>query len=556
MEYVDFVSLIEKSVKENWNLDALTDYEGVTLQYKDVARKIEKLHILFEHAGVVPGDRIALYGRNTAHWAVAYMAAMTYGAVVVPILHEFKGDQAHNIVNHSEARLLFVGDQVWPNLNPDEMPHLEGIINNPDFSLLVCRSEKLNEARENLNALYGQKYPKYFRPEHVSYYAQPDGEALALLNYTSGTTGNSKGVMIPYRALWSNVQFGYEVLPKVLNRGNRVISMLPAAHMYGMMFEFLCEFLAGMHIYYLTRIPSPKIIFKAFGEVKPHLVVAVPLIVEKILRKSVLPKMETMSMKMLLKLPVVQQKILDKVREQLVNAFGGNIYEVIMGGAGFNSELEQFLHKTGFPYTVGYGTTETAPLISYQDWKTFKPGSCGVTAPRMEVKINSANPQLEVGEILTRGANVMLGYYKNEEATKQVLDAQGWYHTGDLGVMDAEGNIFIKGRSKNMLLTPNGQNVFPEEVEDKMSTLPLVSECIMIQKNDKFYMLVHPDMDEAERLGMNRQALENQMEQNRKDLNVLINNYEQIVGIRIYEEEFEKTPKRSIKRYLYADAEV
>lgn len=556
MEYVDFVSLIEKSIKENWDLDALTDYEGVTLQYKDVARKIEKLHILFEHAGVVPGDRIALYGRNTAHWAVAYMAAMTYGAVVVPILHEFKGDQAHNIVNHSEARLLFVGDQVWPNLNPDEMPHLEGIINNPDFSLLVCRSEKLNEARENLNALYGQKYPKYFRPEHVSYHAQPDGEALALLNYTSGTTGNSKGVMIPYRALWSNVQFGYDVLPKVLYRGNRVISMLPAAHMYGMMFEFLCEFLAGMHIYYLTRIPSPKIIFKAFGDVKPHLVVAVPLIIEKILRKSVLPKMETMSMKMLLKLPVVQQKILDKVREQLVSAFGGNIYEVIMGGAAFNSELEQFLHKTGFPYTVGYGTTETAPIISYQDWHTFKPGSCGVAAPRMEVKINSANPQLEVGEILTRGANVMLGYYKNEEATKQVLDAQGWYHTGDLGVMDAEGNIFIKGRSKNMLLTPNGQNVFPEEVEDKMSTMPLVSECIMIQKNDKFYMLVHPDMDEAERLGMNRQAIEALMEQNRKDLNVLINNYEQIVGIRIYEEEFEKTPKRSIKRYLYADAEV
>lgn len=556
MEYVDFVSLIEKSIKDNWDLDALTDYEGVTLQYKDVARKIEKLHILFEHAGIKPGDRIALYGRNTAHWAVAYMATMTYGAVLVPILHEFKGEQAHNIVNHSGARLLFVGDQVWPNLNADEMPNLEGIINNPDFSLLVCRSEKLNEARETLNALYGQKYPKYFRKEHVSYHLQPDGEALALINYTSGTTGNSKGVMVPYRALWSNLQFGYEVLPKVLARGNRVISMLPAAHMYGMAFEFLCEFIAGMHIYYLTRIPSPKIIFKAFGEVKPHLVVAVPLIIEKILRKSVLPKMETMSMKMLLKLPVVQQKILDKVREQLINAFGGNIYEVIMGGAAFNSELEEFLHKTGFPYTVGYGTTETAPIIAYEDWHNFKPGSCGKAAPRMEVRINSANPQLEVGEILTRGANVMLGYYKNEEATNQVIDAQGWYHTGDLGVIDLEGNIFIKGRSKNMLLTPNGQNVFPEEVEDKMNTLPLVSECIMIQKNDKFYMLVHPDMEEAERLGMNRQAIEALMEQNRKDLNLAINNYEQIVGIRIYEEEFEKTPKRSIKRYLYADAEV
>lgn len=556
MEYVDFVSLIEKSIKENWDLPALTDYEGATLQYKDVARKIEKLHILFEHAGIEPGDRIALYGRNTAQWAVAYMAAMTYGAIVVPILHEFRGDQCHNIVNHSGSRLLFVGDQVWPNLNPDEMPNLEGIINNPDYSLLVCRSEKLFEARENLNALYGQKYPKYFRQEHVHYHPQPDGEAMALLNYTSGTTGSSKGVMVPYRALWSNVMFGYEVLPKVLCRGNRVISMLPAAHMYGMMFEFLCEFLAGMHIYYLTRIPSPKIIFKAFGDVKPHLVVAVPLIIEKILRKAVLPKLETMSMKMLLKLPVVQQKILDKVRDQLINAFGGNIYEVIIGGAAFNSEIEEFLHKTGFPYTVGYGTTETAPIISYQDWKSFRPGSCGVAVPRMEVKINSANPQLEVGEILTRGANVMLGYYKNEEATKQVIDAQGWYHTGDLGVMDLEGNIFIKGRSKNMLLTPNGQNVFPEEVEDKMSAMPLVSECVMIQKNDKFYMLVHPDMDEAERLGMNRAAIEALMEQNRKDLNAVINNYEQIVGIRIFDEEFEKTPKRSIKRYLYADAEV
>ncbi len=377
-----------------------------------------------------------------------------------------------------------------------------------------------------------------------------------MINYTSGSTGNSKGVLIPYRALWSNYEFAVEVLAEYAHPADRLVSMLPMAHMYGMAFEFLCEFCAGMHIYYLTRIPSPKIIFKAFGEVKPHLVVAVPLIIEKILRKSVIPKMETMSMKMLLKLPVVQQKILDKVREQLINAFGGNIYEVIMGGAAFNSELEQFLHKTGFPYTVGYGTTETAPIISYEDWKEFKPGSCGKPAPRMDVKINSANPQLEIGEILTRGDNVMLGYYKNEEATKQAIDPQGWDHTGDLGVMDAEGNIFIKGRSKNMLLTPNGQNVFPEEVEDKMSTMPLVSECIMIQKNDKFYMLVHPDMEEAERLGMNMSAIEALMEQNRKDLNVAINNYEQIQGIRIYEEEFEKTPKRSIKRYLYANAEI
>lgn len=556
MEYDDFIALIERSIKENWDASALTDYEGATLQYKDVARKIEKLHILFENAGIYPGDRIALYGRNTSQWAVAFLAVMTYGAVAVPILHEFKGEQAHNIVNHSEARLLFVGDQVWPRLNPDEMPGLEGIINNPDYSLLVSRSERLTEARENLNALYGQRYPKFFRKEHVSYHPQPDGETLAIINYTSGTTGNSKGVMIPYRAIWSNARLGLDLLPSIFSPGHRVVAMLPAAHMYGLMFEFLCEFICGMHVYYLTRIPSPRVIFKAFSDVKPHMVIAVPLIIEKILRKSVLPRLESISMKMLLKLPMVQQRILDRIRQQLMDAFGGNVYEIIVGGAAFNADIENFLHKTGFPYTVGFGTTETAPLVTYTDWHLFRAGSCGQAAPRMEIKINSANPQIEVGEILVRGANVMLGYYKNPEATAQVLDAQGWYHTGDLGLMDLEGNLYIKGRSKNMLLTPNGQNVFPEEVESKMNTLPLVSECIMIQKEDKFYMLVHPDMDEAERLGMNRAAIEAVMEQNRKDLNLEINKYEQITGIRIYEEEFQKTPKRSIKRYLYANEEV
>ncbi len=556
MEYDDFIALIERSIKENWDYDALTDYEGATLQYKDVARKIEKLHILFENAGVMPGDRIAFYGRNTSNWAVGFLAVLTYGAVGVPILHEFKAEQAHNIINHCEARLVFVGDQAWPGIVPDSIPNVEGIISNVDYSLLLSRSERLTEARENLNALYGQRYPKYFRREHVSYRPQPDGEALAIINYTSGTSGAPKGVMIPYRAIWSNSRLGIDMLPSIFSPGHRVVAMLPAAHMYGLMFEFLCEFVSGMHVYYLTRVPSPRVIFKAFGEVKPHMVIAVPLIIEKILRKSVLPRLETISMKMLLRLPVVQQRILDRVRQQLMEAFGGNVYEVIVGGAAFNSDIENFLHKTGFPYTVGFGTTETAPLVTYTDWHVFRAGSCGHAAPRMEIKINSANPQIEVGEILVRGANVMLGYYKNPEATAAVLDAQGWYHTGDLGLMDLEGNLYIKGRSKNMLLTPNGQNVFPEEVESKMNTLPLVSECIMIQKNDKFYMLIHPDMDEAERLGMSPAAVEALMEQNIKELNLAINKYEQISGFRIYEEEFQKTPKRSIKRYLYADAEI
>ncbi|MBQ0164377.1 MAG: AMP-binding protein [Bacteroidaceae bacterium] len=553
MEYEDFILLLEQSIKDNWNSPALTDYNGPTLQYKDVARKIEKLHILFENAGIEPGDRIALYGRNTSQWAVAFLATMTFGAVAVPILHEFKGEQAHNIVNHSEARLLFVGDQAKASIDPDQMPHLEGILNNPDYSLMMSRSSRLTEARENLNALYGQRYPKFFNPEHVTYHRQPDGEALALINYTSGTTGSSKGVMLPYRAIWSNARLGQDLLPSIFSPGHRVVAMLPAAHMYGLMFEFLCEFLHGMHVYYLTRIPSPRVIFKAFGEVKPHMVIAVPLIIEKIIRQNILPRLEGIGMKWLLKTPIVQDRILYRIRQKLVEAFGGNIYEVIIGGAAFNSDIDHFLHKTGFPYTVGFGATETAPLATYIDWHQFRPGSCGKAAPRMEIKISSTNPQVEVGEVLVRGANVMLGYYKNPEATAAVLDAQGWYHTGDLGLMDLEGNLYIKGRSKNMLLTPNGQNVYPEEVESKMNTFPLVSECIMVQRGDKFQMLIHPDMDEAERLGMSHAAVEALMEQNRKDLNLQLNSYEQIQSIRIYDEEFQKTPKRSIKRYLYAN---
>lgn len=546
-----FIAFVEKSIKENWDLDALTDYKGATLQYKDVARKIEKLHILLAESGIKPGDKVAVCGRNSSHWGVAFLAILTYGAVAVPILHEFKADNIHNIVNHSEARLLFVGDMVWESLNEAEMPLLEGIILMTDFTLLVCRSKQLEYAREHLNELFGKKFPRNFRREHVAY-RRDEPEELAVINYTSGTTSFSKGVMLPYRSLWSNTQFAFEVLP--LKPGDKVVSMLPMAHMYGLAFEFLYEFASGCHVFFLTRMPSPKIIFQAFSEVKPHIVIAVPLIIEKIIKKNVLPKLETLKMKMLLKVPIINDKIKAAVREQMIKGFGGNFYEVIVGGAAFNQEVEKLLKSIDFPYTVGYGMTECGPIICYEDWKRFRMGSCGKAAPRMEVRIDSPDPQHIVGEILTRGDNVMLGYYKNEEATKQIFDADGWLHTGDLGIMDEEGNVTIKGRSKNLLLGPSGQNIYPEEIEEKLHNLPYVAESIVIQQNDnKLAALIYPDFDEAYAQGMSNKDIEVAMEENRVTLNSELPAYSQISRIKIYPEEFEKTPKKSIKRFLYQD---
>lgn len=546
-----FIAFVEKSIKENWDLDALTDYKGATLQYKDVARKIEKLHILLAESSIKPGDKVAVCGRNSSHWGVAFLAILTYGAVAVPILHEFKADNIHNIVNHSEARLLFVGDMVWEALNEAEMPLLEGIILMTDFTLLVCRSKQLEYAREHLNELFGKKFPRNFRREHVAY-RRDEPEELAVINYTSGTTSFSKGVMLPYRSLWSNTQFAFEVLP--LKPGDRVVSMLPMAHMYGLAFEFLYEFASGCHVFFLTRMPSPKIIFQAFSEVKPHIVIAVPLIIEKIIKKNVLPKLETLKMKMLLKVPIINDKIKAAVREQMIKGFGGNFYEVIVGGAAFNQEVEKLLKSIDFPYTVGYGMTECGPIICYEDWKRFRMGSCGKAAPRMEVRIDSPDPQHIVGEILTRGDNVMLGYYKNEEATKQIFDADGWLHTGDLGIMDEEGNVTIKGRSKNLLLGPSGQNIYPEEIEEKLNNLPYVAESIVIQQNDnKLAALIYPDFDEAYAQGMSNKDIEVAMEENRVTLNSELPAYSQISRIKIYPEEFEKTPKKSIKRFLYQD---
>lgn len=546
-----FLAFIENSIKKNWDMDALTDYKGATLQYKDLARKIEKLHILLAESGIQPGDKVALCGRNSSHWGVAFLAILTYGAVAVPILHEFKADNVHNIINHSEARLLFVGDVVWESLNEAAMPNLEGIILMTDFTLQVCRSERLEYAREHLNELFGKKFPKNFRKEHVAY-RRDEAEELAVINYTSGTTSFSKGVMIPYRALWSNTQFAFEVLN--LKAGSRVISILPMAHMYGLAFEFIYEVCAGCHIFFLTRMPSPKIIFQAFAEVKPNIVIAVPLIIEKIIKKNVLPTLETLKMKILLRVPVINDKIKETVREHMVQAFGGNFYEVIVGGAAFNQDVEKLLRSIDFPYTVGYGMTECAPIICYEDWKFFKAGSCGKAAPRMEVKIDSQDPEHIVGEILTRGDNVMLGYYKNPEATAQVIDAEGWLHTGDLGVMDKEGNVFIKGRSKNMLLGPSGQNIYPEEIEEKLSNMPYVCENIVIQQSDnKLVALIYPDFEEAYAYGLSQADIEKAMEANRVAVNAELPAYSQIARVKIYPEEFEKTPKKSIKRFLYQD---
>lgn len=550
MQIPSFNEVVEQAIIKYWDLDALTDYKGATLQYHDVARKIEKLHILFENSGINRGDKIALCGRNSSNWAVAFLATLTYGAVAVPILNEFTPDQIYNIVNHSESKLLFVGDYVGQHVDASNMPALEGVINIPDFSVAVSRSEKLTYAREHLNELFGQKYPKFFRKEHVKYYHEQSPEELALINYTSGTTGFSKGVMIPYRAVWSNYDFAEAVLGSHIKAGDKIVSILPMAHMYGMAFEFIYEFCIGIHIYYLTRTPSPAIIAAAFAEVKPAVIIAVPLVIEKVIKKKVFPKVQGSLMKALRATPFIKDKINAKIREQVYQAFGGNLYEVIIGGAAFNQDVEAFLHEIGFPYTVGYGATECAPIICYEDWQSFKPGSCGKAAKNQEVMIDSPDPQNIPGEILARGLNVMLGYYKNEEATASTL-VDGWYHTGDLGLMDAEGNVTIKGRSKNMLLGANGQNIYPEEIEDKLNSLPMVVESVVVQRGEKLVGLVYPDYDEAKAQNMSADALKALMDQNKQDLNASQPSYCKLTAIEIMKDEFEKTPKKSIKRYLY-----
>lgn len=546
-----FIDYIEQSIIKNWDKDALTDYKGITLQYKDVARKIAKFHIVLESAGIQPGDKIAVCGRNSAHWGVTFLATITYGAVIVPILHEFKADNIHNIVNHSEAKLLFVGDQAWENLNEDAMPLLEGIASLTDFTALVSRNEKLTYAFEHRNAIYGQRYPKNFRPEHICY-RKDRPEELAIINYTSGTTGYSKGVMLPYRSIWSNVAYCFEMLP--VKAGDHIVSMLPMGHVFGMVYDFLYGFSAGAHIYFLTRMPSPKIIAQSFAEIKPRVISCVPLIVEKIIKKDILPRVDSKIGKLLLKVPIVNDKIKSLARQAAMEIFGGNFDEIIIGGAPFNAEVEAFLKKIGFPYTIAYGMTECGPIICSSRWETLKLASCGKATTRMEVRIDSPDPKTHAGEIVCRGMNMMLGYYKNPEATAQIIDANGWLHTGDLGTIDDEGYVTVRGRSKNLLLTSSGQNIYPEEIESKLNNMPYVAESLIVLQHDKLIALIYPDFDDAFAHGLQQADIIKVMEANRVELNQQLPNYSQISKVKIHFEEFEKTAKKSIKRFMYQEA--
>lgn len=543
-----FIQYIEESIRNHWNLAALTDFKGETSSYKDVARKIEKLHLLFEYSGVERGDKIALCSRNTSNWGIAFLATLTYGAVAVPILNEFKAEAVHHIVNHSEAKLLFAGDVVWENLEAEAMPNVDGILRIEDYSLRVSRKERLTEARARLNELFGQKFPDRFRPEDV-HYRRDRLEELALINYTSGTTSLSKGVMLPYRSLWANLKFALGVFGEL--PGENMVSMLPMAHMYGLAFEFIYEFVSGIHVHFLSRTPSPKVVADAFAEVKPNLIIAVPLIIEKIIKKKVFPTIEKPHMKLLMSIPLINEKIRETIRQKVMDAFGGNFKELIIGGAALNQEVEKFLRSIRFPYTVGYGMTECGPILSYDGWRTFKQGSCGKAVPRMELRIDSMDPQHEVGEILAKGDCVMDGYYKNEEATQEALDNEGWLHTGDMGVIDSDGYLHIRGRCKNMILSANGQNIYPEEIEDKLNNMPFVSESIVVDREGKLVALVVPDTDQVETEKLTEEQLAEAMTENLKELNRQLPAYSQLGSYELFREEFEKTPKRSIKRFLY-----
>lgn len=542
-------NLLEKSFKENWDCPALSDYKGITLHYRDVARRIEKLHIVFELCGLKKGDKVAICSKNQANWGVVFLAAITYGAVAVPILHEFKPGNIHHIVSHSDSQILFVGDVIWEQLSESEMLSLEAVIQITDFSILFARDPKVNEIREHLNELFGKKYPKNFRSEHIHYHSDLP-EELAMINYTSGTTGFSKGVMIPYRAVRSNIDFGTHVHPQLNNTSN-VVSMLPTAHMYGMMFEFLFEMCVGAHVHFLTRVPSPKIIMDAFAEIKPDIIIAVPLIIEKIYKKKLQPIINKTAIRVLLRLPVVDQKIQKKILAELVKTFGGKFKEVIVGGAAFNKEAEAFFRKIGFPFTVGYGMTECAPIITYAPWDNTKLYSCGKATPGMEIRIDSSDPQNIAGEIQCKGRNLMLGYYKNQEATNASFTADGWMKTGDMGVIDKDGYLFIRGRSKSMILGPSGQNIYPEEIESTINNMPYVIESLVIEDNGILQALIYPDFEQAEREGMSIFELEKKMDENIAAVNDELPNYSKIASTKVFPEEFEKTPKRSIKRFLY-----
>lgn len=549
MNFTSVNKIFEKSFRENWDRPAISNYQGVTLHFRDLARRIAKLHIMFEECGLEKGDKVAICSRNQANWVVSFLAAMTYGAVPVPLMHEFKPSNINHLVNHSEAKILFVDEVIWEGLSEIDMSELQAIIQVNTFKLLYSANEKITESREHLNELFGKHYPMEFTPDSLNYY-EDSADELAIINYTSGTSGFSKGVMIPYRAIRSNMEFAEKVLPQI-NNTSRVVSMLPTAHMYGLMFEVLYQLTRGCHVFFLSRLPSPKIIMQALAEVKPTLVIAVPLIIEKIYKSKVKPVIETAGIKFALKLPILEQVVMNKIKTELVNAFGGEFYEVIIGGAAFNKEVEAFFKKMEFPFTVGYGMTECAPIITYDDYKTAKLYSCGKIVPNMEMMVDSPDPQNIPGELLVRGANVFLGYYKNEEATKEVLDADGWLHTGDMGVIDADGYLFLRGRSKCMILGPSGQNIYPEEVEAVLDTRPYVLESLVIEDNGGLTALIYPDFDSAAKEGMDQKTFIKYIEDTLPEVNKELPNYAKLKKIEVMSEAFERTPKKSIKRYLY-----
>ena len=549
MEFKSVNKVFEAAFKKNWVRPAISNYQGETLCFRDLARRMEKLHIMFEECGLEKGNKVAICSRNQANWAVSFLATMTYGAVPVPLLHEFKSANIHHLVNHSEAKILFVDEVIWEGLSESEMPEVQAIIQVNTFKILYAVDPKIYEAKEHLNELFGKKYPEAFEPEMLNYY-EDSADELAVINYTSGTSGFSKGVMIPYRAILSNIEFAKKVLPQ-LNHTSRVVSMLPCAHMYGLMFEVLYELSVGCHVHFLSRLPSPKIIMQALAEVKPSVVIAVPLVIEKIYKSKVKPILEKEGIRFLVKLPGLNQIILNKIREELIKAFGGEFYEVIIGGAAFNKEVEAFFKKMNFPFTVGYGMTECAPIITYDDWKEEKLYSCGKAAPNMEVRIASADPVTIPGEIQVKGANVFLGYYKNEEATAEVFTEDGWFRTGDMGILDEEGSLFIKGRTKCMILGPSGQNIYPEEVETVINSQPYVVDSLVIEDNGGLTALIYPDFAQGVKDGMSQEVFVKFIEDTLPELNKELPNYAKLKKIEVMSEDFERTPKKSIKRYLY-----
>lgn len=541
--------MLEESFRANWDRPALSDYKGVTLHYRDVAKHIAKLHIIYDKCGIRKGDKIAICAKNQANWGVAFLSCLTYGAVAVPILHEFKPSNVHYLVNHSDARILFVDEAIWGGMSGSEMPALESIIRLNDFTLIYSSSPSIEEVHEHINELFGMKYPKRFTSDDLHYH-EDSPEEMAMINYTSGTSGFSKGVMIPYRALVSNALFAADAESHMDNQ-SKVVSMLPTAHMYGMMFEFLFEMTIGTHVYFLTRVPGPRVILEAFESVKPDVVIAVPLIIEKIYRNKLQPIINRNSIRLMMSLPVLNDMIKKRIHDELVAAFGGVFREVIIGGAAFNREVEHFFKKINFPFTVGYGMTECAPIISYAPWNENKLYSCGRTAPNMEIRIDSPSPSTIAGEVQVRGKNVFLGYYKNEEATKAAFTDDGWFKTGDMGVMDSDGFLFLRGRSKSMILGPSGQNIYPEEIESSINNMPYVVDSLVIDDGGTLTALIYPDFDLAEKDGMSLEILERTLNDQIKLVNMEQPNYCQIKRIEVLPEDFERTPKRSIKRYLY-----